>query len=196
MQQGRKAKRFPGRPQFMFQRLFGRERSANRAITEALYASIVAAARQEPFYSEWNVPDTPLGRFEMLSLHMFLFQYRMRGETGASRDLAQILIDEFFSDVDHSLRELGIGDLGIPKRMKKLARMFYGRTAAYADALERGDLEALAAALARNIRPDAAAWPQSAELAAYVADADGMLALQQSEEIHSGAIVFPVPQPA
>ena len=180
----------------MFQRLFGRERSANRAITEALYASIVAAARQAPFYSVWNVPDTPIGRFEMLSLHMFLFQHRMRGESGASRDLAQILIDEFFSDVDHSLRELGIGDLGIPKRMKKLARMFYGRTAAYADALERGDREALAAALARNIRPDAAAWPQSAELAAYVAGADSMLALQGSETIRSGSIVFPVPRPA
>ncbi len=149
----------------MFQRLFGRERSANRAITEALYASIVAAARQPLFYSDWNVPDTPLGRFEMLSLHMFLFQHRLRGETGASRELAQILIDEFFTDVDHSLRELGIGDLGMPKRMKKLARMFYGRTVAYADALERGDRAALAAALARNIRPDAASWPEAGGLA-------------------------------
>ncbi|TIS02967.1 MAG: ubiquinol-cytochrome C chaperone, partial [Mesorhizobium sp.] len=55
----------------MFQRLFGRERHANRAITEALYAQIVAAARQTVFYSDWNVPDTPLGRFEMLSLHMY-----------------------------------------------------------------------------------------------------------------------------
>ena len=64
----------------MFQRLFGRERHANRAITEALYAQIVAAARQTLFYSDWNVPDTPLGRFEMLSLHMFLFQHRLRGE--------------------------------------------------------------------------------------------------------------------
>ena len=64
----------------MFQRLFGRERSANRAITDALYEQIVAAARQPPFYSDWNVPDTPLGRFEMLSLHMFLFQHRLRGE--------------------------------------------------------------------------------------------------------------------
>ena len=69
----------------MFQRLFGRERSANRAITEALYASIVAAARQKLFYSDWNVPDTPLGRFEMLSLHMFLFQHRMRGEEHLGR---------------------------------------------------------------------------------------------------------------
>ena len=170
----------------MFQRLFGRERSANRAISEALYASIVAAARQPAFYSDWNVPDTPLGRFEMLSLHMFLFQHRMGRETGASRDVAQILIDNFFEDVDHSLRELGIGDMGIPKRMKKLARMYYGRTAAYDDALERGDREALAAALARNIRPDAENWPEAAKLADYVVGAVEMLAAQDSEAIRGG----------
>ncbi len=123
----------------MFQRLFGRERHANRAITEALYGEIVAAARQKTIYSDWNVPDTPLGRFEMVSLVMFLFQNRLYGETGPSADVAQVLIDEFFTDVEHSLRELGISDVGVPKRMKKLARMFYGRTAAYADALERGD---------------------------------------------------------
>jgi cytochrome b pre-mRNA-processing protein 3 len=177
----------------MFHRLFGRERSANRAITEALYASIVAAARQAPFYSVWNVPDTPLGRFEMLSLHMFLFQHRLRGETGASRELAQVMIDEFFTDVDHSLRELGVGDLGIPKRMKKLARMFYGRTVAYADALERNDRAALAAALARNIRPDAASWPEAGGLAIYVMDAVRMLEKQESEAIRGGSVHFPVP---
>lgn len=180
----------------MFQRLFGRERNANRAITEALYASIVAAARQPHFYSAWNVPDTPLGRFEMLSLHMFLFQHRLRGETGASHEVAQILIDGFFEDVDHSLRELGIGDLGIPKRMKKLAKMYYGRTAAYGDALDRGDMEALQAALARNIRPDAASWPESAQLAAYVREAERVLAEQDSEAIRGGTVRFPAPAAA
>ena len=177
----------------MFQRLFGRERNANHAITEALYASIVAAARQPAFYSDWNVPDTPLGRFEMLSLHMFLFQYRMHAEAGASRDVAQILIDDFFEDVDHSLRELGIGDMGIPKRMKKLARMYYGRTAAYADALDRGDREALVAALSRNVRPDAGSWPEAVRLAEYVVGAVDTLAAQDSETIRTGSISFPAP---
>jgi cytochrome b pre-mRNA-processing protein 3 len=180
----------------MFQRLFGRERNANRAITEALYASIVAAARQPLFYSDWNVPDTPLGRFEMLSLHMFLFQHRMHEEIGPSKDIAQILIDDFFTDVDHSLRELGIGDLGVPKRMKKLAKMYYGRTAAYADALDRGDREALEAALSRNIHPDAALWPEAARLADYVLGAVDTLARQDSEVIRAGQISFPSPVPA
>ncbi|WP_256750788.1 ubiquinol-cytochrome C chaperone family protein [Mesorhizobium sp. Mes31] len=175
----------------MFQRLFGRERHANRAITEALYAQIVAAARQTVFYSHWNVPDTPLGRFEMLSLHMFLFQHRLRGEGAAAQEVAQVLIDEFFLDVDHSLRELGIGDVGVPKRMKKLAKMFYGRTAAYDDALERNDHDGLTAALARNVRPDAGAWPEAPRLALYVTDAARHLGAQPTESILSGTVTFP-----
>ncbi|TGQ53742.1 ubiquinol-cytochrome C chaperone [Mesorhizobium sp. M1C.F.Ca.ET.193.01.1.1] len=176
----------------MFQRLFGRERHANRAITEALYAQIVAAARQKVFYSDWNVPDTLLGRFEMLSLHMYLVQHRLRGEGGAAAEVAQVLIDEFFLDVDHSLRELGISDVGVPKRMKKLAKMFYGRTAAYDGALRDDDRAALAAALARNVRPDAGEWPEAPQLASYVSAASRQLTAQPSESIVAGAVTFPV----
>ncbi|GAA2824728.1 cytochrome b pre-mRNA-processing protein 3 [Aminobacter aminovorans] len=177
----------------MFQRLFGRERQANRAITEALYTRIVAAARQEPFYSAWNVPDTPLGRFEMLSLHMFLFQHRLRGEPGAPADIAQRLIDEFFLDVDHSLRELGISDVGVPKRMKKLAKMFYGRTESYKNALEGDDHPALAAALLRNVRPEVKEWPEAVALAEYVFAANRALAEQPSEDICAGKLSYPAP---
>jgi cytochrome b pre-mRNA-processing protein 3 len=180
----------------MFQRLLGRGRKSNRAITDALYDRIVAAARQPELYSAWHVPDTPLGRFEMLSLHMFLVQHRLKGEKGAAREMAQVLIEEFFSDVDHSLRELGIGDMGVPKRMKKLARMFYGRTGSYGDALDRGDAAAFAAALARNVRPEAGEWPEAAALAAYAEQASRMLAGQASEAICAGSIGFPAPRPA
>lgn len=174
----------------MFKRLFGRERNANRVIAAALYETIVAAARQQHFYSHWQVPDMPLGRFEMLSLHMFLFQRRTRSE-GPLRDIAQELIDYFFQDVDHSLRELGIGDLGVPKRMKKLAKMYFGRTAAYSDALDRGDQEALSAALTRNVRPDAGEWPEARLLAAYVMEADKLLAGQRDEAICAGSVTYP-----
>lgn len=180
----------------MFQRLFGRQRQANRAITDALYTRIVAAARQEPFYSAWNVPDTPLGRFEMLSLHMFLLQHRLRGEEGASAEIAQLLIDDFFLDVDHSLRELGISDTGVPKRMKRLAKMFYGRTLSYKDALERDDHAALAAALLRNVRPDVKEWPEVTALADYVIAANRELAAQPSQDICAGKLEYPVPDAA
>jgi cytochrome b pre-mRNA-processing protein 3 len=175
----------------VFQRLFKRQRDANRTITDALYSEIVAAARQTAPYSDWKVPDTPLGRFEMLSVHMFLFLHRLQNEGGASRDVAQVLTDEFFSDVEHSLRELGIGDLGVPKRMKKLARMFYGRAAAYSGALERDDRALLAGALARNIRPDNEGWPEADALAGYVMAANALLFAQPVDALLAGRIRFP-----
>jgi cytochrome b pre-mRNA-processing protein 3 len=99
--------------------------------------------------------------------------------------------DEFFRDVEHSLRELGIGDMGVPKRMKKLAGMFYGRAATYGAALDAGDAEVLAAALARNVRPGVEAWPQAGELAAYVVAARDGLAAQPLPAICAGRLVFP-----
>jgi cytochrome b pre-mRNA-processing protein 3 len=177
----------------MFQRLFGRQRQANRMITDALYGQIVAAARQPVFYSDWNVPDTPLGRFEMLSVHMFLFLHRVRNEAGAMREVAQVLTDDFFADVEHSLRELGIGDLGVPKRMKKLARMFYGRATSYAEALDRGDWSSLSAALSRNVRPESADWIEADLLAGYVMAANQRLSEQAVEGILAGKLQFPDP---
>src|SRR5690606_8642713 len=171
--------------------LFGFASRPGRQAVDALYETIVAAARQPIPYAEWQVPDTPIGRFEMISLHMFLLLHRLRGEAGASRDIAQQLTDEFFKEVEHSIRELGIGDLGVPKRMKKLARMYYGRAAAYEAALDAHDAPALAAALARNIRPDAAQWPESGELARYVMRVRDALAAQATAAICRGEAVFP-----
>ena len=176
----------------MLSRLFGRWRTSNQDVIDSLYERIVAAARQPVFYSQWNVPDTPLGRYEMVSLHMFLFLHRCRRDEPALRDIAQQLTDEFFTDVDHSLRELGIGDMGVPKRMKKLAKMFYGRAKAYGEALDAGDGTALALALARNVLPETAEWPQSALLAAYVEEANSALSSQSATEIAAGRVEFPV----
>lgn len=175
----------------MFQRLFGRDPAFSRDVTDALYAEIVAAARQPVFYSDWDVPDTPLGRFEMLSLHMFLFQHRLRLERGALREIAQVLIDHFFTDLDHSLRELGIGDLGVPKRIKKLAKMFYGRTESYAGALDTNDAAALQAALSRNVRPGIQNWAGAPMLAAYAMEARAGLDGQDTGAISRGQVRFP-----
>jgi cytochrome b pre-mRNA-processing protein 3 len=177
----------------MFQRLLGRERRANQAIVDALYSTIVASARQPKFYSDWGVPDTPLGRFEMLSLHVFLFLRRARGETGAIASIAQEITDVFFLEVDHSLRELGIGDVGVQKRVKKLARMFYGRAEAYGEALDGADATALAEALRRNVRPESAEWPQAKELATYVQAAAAALASQSAGDVSAGRLSYPAP---
>jgi cytochrome b pre-mRNA-processing protein 3 len=178
----------------MFRQLFG-SRHANLAVTDALYEQIVAGARQPHFYSAWGVPDTPLGRFEMLSLHMFLFLHRLRGEE-AAKDVAQDITDEFFRDVDHSLRELGISDMGVPKRIKKLAKMFYGRAASYGEALDKGDANALVAALARNVMPETSGWQGAVPLAGYGFQARQALAGQKTSAFMSGALAFPAPEAA
>ncbi|QND52623.1 ubiquinol-cytochrome C chaperone [Phyllobacterium sp. 628] len=171
--------------------LFSRKAKANEAITTALYDAIVAAARQPHFYSDFEVPDSPLGRYEMLSLHVFLFVRRIKGRTPALKIVGQEVTDEFFRDVDHSLRELGIGDSGIPKRMKKLARMFYGRVESYDKALQDNDRPALAAALARNVRPDSADWAGAVALADYVIRVVLLLETQADEDIAGGQVLFP-----
>ena len=190
MQPRRGSKPAVGKAYAMFKSILSFGRRPNRHVTDAIYEAIVAAARQPHFYSQWEVPDTPLGRFEMLSLHMVLVLERTSGGPAALGDLAQDLTDEFFKDVDHSLRELGIGDISMPKRMKKLARMFYGRAEAYRSAVIAGDEAALATALARNIQPQAE-WPHAAALAAYTLGASAMLASQADAALLAGQIAFP-----
>jgi cytochrome b pre-mRNA-processing protein 3 len=179
---------------FMLRRWFGHGRQSSRAITDALYSEIVAAARQPLFYSHWNVPDTPIGRFEMLSLHMFLFLHRLRGETGTAQEAAQELTDGFFRDVDHSLRELGVSDQGVPRRMKKLARMFYGRAVAYGAALDQRDEAAFREALTRNVLPEQVQGEGAAPLAGYMFRAWDELAEQPVSAILSGQLHFPEPR--
>jgi cytochrome b pre-mRNA-processing protein 3 len=175
----------------MFKRLFGIGPNPNQTVVDGLYEQIVAAARQPVLYADWGVPDTPLGRFEMISLSLFLVLRRLRGTKGAAADVAQELVDTFFREVDHSIRELGIGDMGVPKRMKKLARMFYGRVESYGSALDGNDEAALAAALARNVWPGSDVWPQSADLARYAIVAEEALKLQPVDRILSGVVSFP-----
>jgi len=186
----------------MILQLFRRKSKANEAIMLRVYEAIVAAARQKRFFAQFHVPDTALGRYEMLSLHVFMALHRMRGENFALTDLAQRITDEFFKDVDHSLRELGIGDQSVPKRIKKLARMFYGRVNAYSEALDADDGEALAAALTRNIRPDLEFWPSARHLSAYVMHCRDRLQAIDDNALVAGEISFmdadalDIPEPA
>ncbi len=172
-------------------KLFARKAKANEAIVIRTYETIVAAARQPLYFSDWHVPDTALGRFESLSLHMILFLRRAKAASVPLRDLAQAVVEEFFMDVDHSLRELGIGDAGVPKRMKKLAKMFYGRAESYDKAIADNDHAELAAALHRNINPTIKEWPHAMTMAArvlkLVTDMDG----QSDESLVTGNLSFP-----
>lgn len=157
---------------------------------ERLYGAIVAQARQPAFYMELGVPDTVEGRFELLLLHTFLVCHRLKGEGEVGLDLSQKVFDAFLDDMDRTLREMGIGDLSVPKRMKKIGQAFYGRTAAYDAALASGR-EALTEALARNVLETEPHMPQAEALASYVLAARDLLSAQPLAHFSSGEAAFP-----
>ena len=170
--------------------LFGRKNS-NAAIVTRQYATLTAAARQPTLYIDLDVPDTVMGRFEMLSSVLILYFRRTRRSPRAGQEIAQEIVDAFFEDVDHSIRELGVGDVAVPKRMKKFASMFYGRLESYAAALEKSDVTELAAALKRNFHPkddDPALTMQG--LASYLLRVEADLAAQGEDIVETGTLTL------
>ena len=154
---------------------------------------IVAQARAPAFYQVYGVPDTVNGRLEMIMLHAVLFLARLEGEAEPVRRLGQDLFDAFCRDMDGSLREMGVGDLAVPRRMRRIAEAFYGRQAAYRAGLAAPDQRPLAAALARNVFAGAPAPDGAARLAAYVRAAVGALAAQDAQAFRRTQVDFPDP---
>jgi cytochrome b pre-mRNA-processing protein 3 len=126
-------------------------RRSRLAPIERLHDSIAMLARDPILFTEMGVSDDFEGRFEILVLHFALVLRRLGQLPPPAGDLAQELTDCVFKHLDEGLREIGVGDLGVPKRMKKLAKAFYGRAAAYDAALAAGDREGLTEALRRNV---------------------------------------------
>jgi cytochrome b pre-mRNA-processing protein 3 len=118
--------------------------------SEALYAAIAKAARAETFYADWHVPDTMEGRFDMLVLHVYLVLDRLRDFGTEAEPLRQALTDRFFAAMDGTLREVGVGDLAVGKKVRKMAEAFFGRVSAYEAAMKQGE-GAMAQALSRNV---------------------------------------------
>lgn len=155
----------------------------------AVYSAIVAQSRQPIFYADWGVPDTVTGRFDMISLHMALLFRRLRGESGAQKDFSQAVFDLFFKDMDRSLREMGVGDLGVPKRIQKMGNIFFGLLAAMNEAMDRNDAVALEGVLARNILGEETPQHVGA-LAQYLLAADRVLSGQPAQAITGGTLNF------
>ena len=131
----------------MLKRIFGRGRNDEAA--RVLYDAIVAQARRPEFYIHAEVPDTIDGRFDLLALHVFLVLHRLRAEGEGTAGFAQVLFDLMFADMDQNLRELGVGDLSVGRKVKVMARALYGRIAAYEPGLD--DAAVLTEALGRNL---------------------------------------------
>ena len=175
---------------------FGLFRRAPKEDTiHALYGAIVAQARSPAFYRGFGVPDTVTGRLEMILIHAFLVIRRSRTGTDSMRRLGQGVFDRFCDDMDAILREMGVGDLAVPKHMQRIGEAFYGRATAYDAALAANDDTALAHALTRNVFGKELEEPERAQrLAAYIKAADVQLAQQEAANLAQGRISFPDPQ--
>jgi cytochrome b pre-mRNA-processing protein 3 len=163
-----------------------------RGTIEAIYGMIVAQAREPTFYEHLGVRDTVNGRFDMLILHLWLVFRRLQSVEEGSH-LSQTLFDRFCADMDDNLREMGIGDLTVPKRMQAFGEAFYGRSAAYDLAFEAGD-EELAQALSRNVF-NGETMDSARVLAAYVRETSRSLAQLPDGAVRRGAWAFPRPVP-
>ncbi|HZA00643.1 MAG TPA: ubiquinol-cytochrome C chaperone family protein [Hyphomicrobiaceae bacterium] len=160
-----------------------------------LYGSVAAQARDPTFYATYGVPDTPEGRFDLLVVHLYLVLERLKGEREAGAALSRSLVETFITDMDDSMRELGLGDLSVPRKVKKAVAALYDRVHEYRAAMSEADGERLVEALTRNVYGSVTVAERAAcgaqAIAAYMCIAATALAAQASAEVLAGRIVFP-----
>lgn len=151
---------------------------------EALYNLAVTQARTPDFYTRLGVADRIDARFELYTLHVLLLVLRLRDEnTEQGRDAAQSLFDTYVSALDHALRELGVGDVSVGKKMRKLGEALYGRMTAYEAPLRADDATALGEALGRNVYDGQEA--DAGPLARYAVASRASLAAQTLADVLS-----------
>ncbi len=178
----------------MFARLFAAGKIKKQAY--GLYTKLVTQARNPVFYTDLGVADTLDGRFDMILLHVFIVQHRLEKDGEASVKLRRIVQEAMISDMDRSLREMGVGDMSVGKEMKKMGAAWFGRMKAYAAALSDGAPESeLAQTLTRNLyRSREEQLPVAEKLGEYVRDC--LTALDGVESIDIEQSNFDLPAPS
>ncbi len=174
-----------------FKKLFGSD--AHLTNERVMYEAIVAQARQPWFYADLQVPDTVSGRFDMIALHGFLVMERLSEGGEAEMAMSQALFDETFRDMDRSLREMGVGDTSVGKRVRKMAEVFYGRAEVYRAALAQATDDELRTAVARNVYAGEAPPDCAGRLARYIRQAQDALSASDLNELMHGTVRFPQP---
>jgi cytochrome b pre-mRNA-processing protein 3 len=167
-------------------------RSKRNDTISSLYGTIVAQARMSGFYRDYAVPDTLSGRFDLILLHLVLVLERLNADPGL-QTMGQALFNRFCEDMDDNLREMGVGDLRVPKEMRRMGEAFYGRAEAYRVALA-AEGAALESALNRNIYGGSGSRVASERMAAYVRETVRDLAAQSTADLAAGHLHFPDPQ--
>jgi cytochrome b pre-mRNA-processing protein 3 len=162
----------------------------------SLYEAIVAQARSEAFYRDLSVPDTVHGRFEMIVLHLALVLARLQPEGDAGQRTGRAMLEAFVTDMDDACRRLGIGDMGVPRHVKKAAAAVLERGNAYRAAIvDAAEDDALVGALATEIWQEPVALADGAvPLADYVRRTLTWLERQDGRDLLVGSVEFPAPQ--
>jgi len=166
-----------------------RKRSETARRARELYGSVVTAARQPAFYGVTGVPDTPEGRFELVALHLYLAIEGLRTIEPAADDLRQRMIEVFVEDMDDCMREMGVGDLTVPKKVKRAAAAFYERATIYHRGVTEDEESGLAASLRGTILGDIKGREDASRaLARYVKAASAALTAERFDKwVQSGA---------
>ena len=176
----------------MFKRFLGSKATENTP--QRLLKSIIEQSRSEVLFSKFGVPDTVMGRFDMLSLHTYLFSRRLLKEKdqGLAGALNQEVFDLFVEDVERALREIGIGDTTVPKRKKKMIRSFFGQIEDFDPVLDDGDASDFMDRVKRRFLTDSKDNPKL--LGNYIKDTEAWLESQPMEAILAGDLVWNNPK--
>ena len=164
-------------------------RSRYRRKAEELYGAVVAAARQPALFSQGGIPDTPEGRFEAVALFLFLAVDRLQREGADGERMGQRLIEVFVTDMDDNLREMGVGDLSVPKKVQRATNAFYERALAYRAGLKAADSDELAAALTQFVYKGSPS-ARAGQLGHYVRNVAARLAQIPSVDASAGQLTF------
>ena len=159
-----------------------------------LYGAVVEKARDPLFYTDLGVPDTVNGRFDMVIIHAMLVLRRLRGGGKAADKTGKDLLELLFTDMDQTLREMGVGDMGIGRHIKKMAKAFFGRAEAYEAGLDSDDPAMIAPALKENLYRQST--PEDAVVGAmadYLRRAAAHAQTESVAEIIAGRINLSVP---
>ena len=168
-------------------------RNLVRDAADLAYRCVVEQARQPIFFTDYGVPDTLDGRFELICLHAFLYLHRLKTEGPQASPIRQSFFDRMFADFDRALREMGTGDLSVGKHVKRMVLAFYGRVRAYEEGLAGGE-GVLGAVLVRNVFGTVCeSSPFAVMLARYVRGAARELGRQSAADLQAGRILFEAP---
>lgn len=170
------------------------KRSSSKTSPQQLYGSVMTQARTPEFFTDFGMPDTVMGRFDVLSLHIYLLARRFREEgSPIAMDLSQEVFDLYVYDVERALRELGIGDTSVPKKKKKMIRSFYGQIDDFDEAINASDASEISAkAQSRYLSETENPNPQ--KLTAYILKTEAHLKEQSMKALLLGEVTWLSPE--